>query len=153
MAFPNGCHIVELEIDPETGVVSIDRYTTVNDFGTLVNPLLVQGQAHGGVVQGIGQALMERTSYSEDGQLLSGSYSDYALPRASDVPSIGFASHAVPTRTNPLGAKGCGEAGCAGSLPAVMNAVVDALSARGIHHIDMPATPEAIWHALHPQAA
>jgi carbon-monoxide dehydrogenase large subunit len=153
MAFPNGCHIVELEIDPETGVVTIDRYVTVNDFGTLVNPMLVQGQAHGGIVQGIGQALMERTSYSEDGQLLSGSYSDYALPRASDVPSLGFSSHAVPALTNPLGAKGCGEAGCAGSLPAVMNAVVDALSAWGIQHIDMPATPEVIWRALHPEAA
>jgi carbon-monoxide dehydrogenase large subunit len=150
MAFPNGCHIVEVEVDPETGVVHFDRYVTVNDFGVLVNPLMVQGQAHGGIVQGIGQALMERVSYSEDGQLLSGSYSDYAVPRASDVPSFHFASHAVPAKTNPLGAKGCGEAGCAGSLPAVMNAVVDALSARGVRHVDMPATPEVIWRALHP---
>jgi len=153
MAFPNGCHIAEVEVDPETGVVRIDRYVTVNDFGTIVNPMLVQGQAHGGIVQGIGQALMERTSYSEDGQLLSGSYSDYAVPRAVDVPSFSFSSHAVPAKTNPLGAKGCGEAGCAGSLPAVMNALVDALSARGITHIDMPATPEVVWRALHPEAA
>ncbi|WP_419899920.1 xanthine dehydrogenase family protein molybdopterin-binding subunit [Roseomonas sp. USHLN139] len=150
MAFPNGCHIAEVEIDPETGTVHFDRYVTVNDFGTIVNPLMVQGQAHGGIVQGIGQALMERVSYSEDGQLLSGSYSDYALPRASDVPSFHFASHAVPARTNPLGAKGCGEAGCAGSLPAVMNAVVDALAVRGVTHVDMPATPEVIWRALNP---
>ncbi|MFC4165831.1 xanthine dehydrogenase family protein molybdopterin-binding subunit [Teichococcus aestuarii] len=152
MAFPNGCHIAEVEIDPETGVTRIDRYVTVNDFGVIVNPLLVQGQAHGGIVQGIGQALMERTAYSEDGQLLSGSYSDYALPRAVDVPSFEFISHAVPAKTNPLGAKGCGEAGCAGSLPAVMNAVVDALSARGVTHIDMPATPETVWRALHAHA-
>ncbi|WP_159999341.1 xanthine dehydrogenase family protein molybdopterin-binding subunit [Roseomonas sp. 18066] len=150
MAFPNGCHITEVEIDPETGTVHFDRYVTVNDFGVIVNPLMVEGQAHGGIVQGIGQALMERVSYSEDGQLLSGSYSDYALPRASDVPSFHFASHAVPAKTNPLGAKGCGEAGCAGSLPAVMNAVVDALSARGVTHINMPATPEVIWRALNP---
>ncbi|MDQ1079035.1 xanthine dehydrogenase family protein molybdopterin-binding subunit [Pseudoroseomonas cervicalis] len=152
MAYPNGCHIVELEVDPETGTVHFDRYVTVNDFGVIVNPLLVEGQAHGGIVQGIGQALMERTAYSEDGQLLSGSYSDYALPRASDVPSFHFASHATPAQTNPLGAKGCGEAGCAGSLPAVMNALVDALSERGVTHIDMPATPEVIWRALN-QAA
>ncbi|EFH10474.1 xanthine dehydrogenase family protein molybdopterin-binding subunit [Pseudoroseomonas cervicalis] len=152
MAYPNGCHIVELEVDPETGTVRFDRYVTVNDFGVIVNPLLVEGQAHGGIVQGIGQALMERTAYSEDGQLLSGSYSDYALPRASDVPSFHFASHATPAQTNPLGAKGCGEAGCAGSLPAVMNALVDALSGRGVTHIDMPATPEVIWRALN-QAA
>ncbi|MCQ4161893.1 xanthine dehydrogenase family protein molybdopterin-binding subunit [Roseomonas sp. GC11] len=150
MAYPNGCHIVELEVDPETGTVSFDRYVTVNDFGVIVNPLMVQGQAHGGIVQGIGQALMERTAYSEDGQLLSGSYSDYALPRASDLPSFHFASHATPAKTNPLGAKGCGEAGCAGSLPAVMNALVDALSERGVTHIDMPATPEVIWRALNP---
>jgi carbon-monoxide dehydrogenase large subunit len=149
MAFPNGCHIAEVEIDPETGVVQIDRYVTVNDFGTIVNPLLVQGQAHGGIVQGIGQALMERTSYSDDGQLISGTYSDYAVPRASDVPSIDFLSHSVPASTNPLGAKGCGEAGCAGSLPAVMNAVVDGLSEFGVRHINMPATPEVVWRAIH----
>jgi carbon-monoxide dehydrogenase large subunit len=152
-AFPNGCHVVELEVDPETGTVHIDRYVSVNDFGVIVNPLLVEGQAHGGIVQGIGQALMERTNYSEDGQFLSGSYSDYAVPRAVDVPSFEFISHGVPAKTNPLGVKGCGEAGCAGSLPAVMNALVDALSEYGVKHINMPATPEVIWRAIHQQAA
>jgi aerobic carbon-monoxide dehydrogenase large subunit len=147
-AFPNGCHIAELEIDPETGIVAIDRYAMVNDFGTIINPLLVEGQLHGGVVQGIGQALMERTVYDADGQLLTGSYMDYAVPRAPDVPNFTFVSHPVPARTNILGAKGCGEAGCAGSLPAVMNAVVDALSAYGLRHIDMPATPHRIWQAI-----
>ena len=147
-AFPNGCHIAEIELDPETGVVEVARYTTVNDFGVLVNPMLVEGQAHGGIAQGIGQALMEMVSYDDDGQLLTGSYMDYALPRANDFPGLGFLSHPVPARTNPLGAKGCGEAGCAGSLPATMNAVVDALAAVGIMHIDMPATPHRIWQAL-----
>ena len=147
-AFPNGCHIAEVELDPETGVVEVVSYATVNDFGVLVNPMLVAGQAHGGIAQGIGQALMESVVYDEDGQLLTGSYMDYALPRASDLPGLGFESHPVPARTNPLGAKGCGEAGCAGSLPAVMNALVDALSEFGITHIDMPATPQRIWQAI-----
>jgi aerobic carbon-monoxide dehydrogenase large subunit len=147
-AYPNGCHVVELEIDPETGTVAIDRYATVNDFGVLINPLLVEGQLHGGVVQGIGQALMERTVYDADGQLLTGSYMDYALPRAPDVPNFTFVSHAVPAATNALGVKGCGEAGCAGSLPAVMNAVVDALAPYGLAHIDMPATPLRLWQAI-----
>jgi carbon-monoxide dehydrogenase large subunit len=111
--------------------------------------MLVEGQAHGGIAQGIGQALMEMVAYDSDGQLVTGSYMDYALPRANDFPALGFASHPVPARTNPLGAKGCGEAGCAGSLPAVMNAVVDALSDEfGITHIDMPATPYRIWQAI-----
>ncbi len=148
MAYPNGCHICEVEVEPETGIVDVVSYLAVNDFGVIVNPLLVEGQAHGGIVQGIGQALMEHTVYSEDGQLLTGSYQDYCLPRATDIPSLGFLSHPVPATTNPLGAKGCGEAGCAGSLPAVMNAVVDALSAHGITHIDMPATPEVVWRAI-----
>jgi carbon-monoxide dehydrogenase large subunit len=147
-AFPNGCHIAEVEIDPETGDVHVVRYAMVNDFGTLINPMLVAGQVHGGIVQGIGQALMERTYYDEGGQLLSGSYMDYALPRASDVPSFRFNSHPVPAKSNVLGVKGCGEAGCAGSLPAVMNAVIDALAEYGIRHIDMPATPERIWRAI-----
>jgi carbon-monoxide dehydrogenase large subunit len=146
MAFPNGCHICEVEIDPETGTVKIDRYVTVNDFGVIVNPLMVEGQAHGGIVQGIGQALMEHVAYSEDGQLLTGSYMDYGIPRADDLPSFGFESAPSPCTTNPLGAKGCGEAGCAGSLPAVMNALSDALGGK---HIDMPATPERVWAALH----
>jgi aerobic carbon-monoxide dehydrogenase large subunit len=147
-AFPNGCHIAEVELDPDTGMVEIVSYTTVNDFGVLVNPMLVAGQAHGGIAQGIGQALIESVVYDEDGQVLTGSFMDYGLPRAADLPGLGFESHPVPARTNPLGAKGCGEAGCAGSLPAVMNALVDALSEFGITHIDMPATPHRIWQAI-----
>ena len=147
-AFPNGCHIAEVEIDPETGVVSVVKYSMVNDFGVIVNPLLVEGQAHGGVAQGMGQALMERVVYDESGQFLTGSFTDYALPRASDAVHFQINSHPVPAKTNPLGATGCGEAGCAGSLPAVMNAVVDALSEYGIHHIDMPATPFRVWQAI-----
>ncbi len=147
-AFPNGCHIAEIELDPETGVIEVVKYDTVNDFGVLVNPMLVEGQAHGGIVQGIGQALCESVVYDEDGQVLSGSYMDYQLPRAVDAPGFTFASHPVPAKTNSLGVKGCGEAGCAGSLPAVMNAVADALSEFGIPHIDMPATPQRVWSAL-----
>jgi len=144
-AFPNGAHVAEVEVDPETGIVEVVKYTMVNDFGTVINPLLVAGQSHGGVVQGIGQALFEHVVYSEDGQLLSGSFTDYALPRADDVPSFAMDFHSVPARTNVLGAKGCGEAGCAGSLPSVMNAIVDALGGR---HVDMPATPQRVWEAL-----
>jgi len=147
-AFPNGCHVAEVEVDPETGAVAVVRYAMVNDFGTLLNPLLAEGQAHGGIVQGIGQALMERTFYDEEGQLLSGSYMDYALPRAGDAPMFEFLSHPVPAKSNVLGVKGCGEAGCAGSLPSVMNAVIDALAPYGIRHIDMPATPERVWRAI-----
>jgi carbon-monoxide dehydrogenase large subunit len=144
-AFPNGAHVAEVEVDPETGVVEVVKYTMVNDFGTVINPLLVAGQSHGGIMQGIGQALFERVVYSEDGQLLSGSFTDYALPRATDAPSFAMDFHSVPAKTNVLGAKGCGEAGCAGSLPSVMNAIVDALGGR---HIDMPATPQRVWEAL-----
>jgi aerobic carbon-monoxide dehydrogenase large subunit len=120
----------------------------VNDFGVLVNPMLVEGQAHGGVVQGIGQALGESVAYDEDGQLMTGSYMDYALPRADAAPDFIFISHPVPARTNKLGVKGCGEAGCAGSLPAVMNAVADVLLPFGVRHIDMPATPVRVWQAI-----
>jgi carbon-monoxide dehydrogenase large subunit len=147
-AFPNGCHIAEVEIDPETGRVAVVRYAMVNDFGVLLNPLLVEGQAHGGIVQGIGQALMERTVYDGEGQLLSGSYMDYAMPRAGDAPMFDFLNHPVPAKSNVLGVKGCGEAGCAGALPSVMNAVVDALAPFGVRHIDMPATPERVWEAI-----
>jgi len=148
-AFPNGCHVAEVEIDPETGVTQVVRYHSVNDFGIVVNPLLVAGQIHGGVVQGIGQALMENALFDDTGQLVTGSFMDYALPRADDVPEdIGVADHPVPATTNPLGAKGCGEAGCAGALTSVMNAIVDALSEAGIRHIDMPASPERVWRAL-----
>jgi carbon-monoxide dehydrogenase large subunit len=124
------------------------KYTFVNDFGVVINPLLVNGQAHGGIVQGIGQALRERTVYDADGQLLTGSYMDYAMPRADDAPLFAHDFHPVAAKTNPLGAKGCGEAGCAGALPSVMNALVDALSEYGIRHIDMPATPERVWQAI-----
>ena len=129
-------------------MVEVVSYAFVNDFGMVINPLLVDGQAHGGIVQGIGQALRERTVYDEDGQLLTGSYMDYAMPRADDAPLFVHEFHPVPATTNPLGAKGCGEAGCAGALPSVMNALVDALSEYGIRHIDMPATPERVWRAI-----
>jgi len=144
-SFPNGCHVCEVEIDPDTGTIEIDRYFMVNDFGTVINPMLVEGQAHGGVVQGLGQAFMEQTVYDEQGQLLTGSFMDYAMPRASDSPAFTIASHPVPAKTNTLGVKGCGEAGCAGALPSIMNAVVDAL---GGQHIDMPVTPEKVWRTL-----
>jgi carbon-monoxide dehydrogenase large subunit len=147
-AFPNGCHVAEVEIDPDTGVIEVVKYTSANDFGTVINPMLVEGQMHGGLVQGIGQALMENTVYDQDGQPITGSYMDYAMPRASDVPSFVTAHHPVPAKTNPLGIKGCGEAGCAGALVSVMNAIVDALSPYGIRHIDMPATPERVWQAI-----
>jgi carbon-monoxide dehydrogenase large subunit len=147
-AFPNGCHVAEVEIDPETGVVEVVRYSSANDFGTVINPLLVEGQMHGGLVQGIGQALMEEARYDSDGQLVTGSFMDYALPRAADVPSFVTEHHPVPAKTNPLGVKGCGEAGCAGALVSVMNAIVDALADYGVRHIDMPATPERVWQAI-----
>src|SRR4051794_25868313 len=146
--FPNGCHVAEVEIDPETGIVQIVRYTGVNDFGTIVNPLLVAGQLHGGVAQGIGQALMECVSYDESGQPITGSFMDYAMPRAEDIPMMAVGDHPAPAKSNPLGTKGCGEAGCAGSLSTIVNAVVDALSDYGITHIDMPLTPERVWRAI-----
>ncbi|MEA2980981.1 MAG: aerobic carbon-monoxide dehydrogenase large subunit [Alphaproteobacteria bacterium] len=147
-AYPNGCHVCEVEIDPDTGNTEIVRYTAVNDFGTIINPMLTDGQTHGGVVQGIGQTLLERVVYDEQGQLLSGSYMDYAMPRAHHTPNFDVLSHPVPAKTNPLGVKGCGEAGCAGSMTSIMNAVVDALSDYGITHIDMPASPSRVWQAI-----
>ena len=148
-AYPNGCHVAEVEIDPETGVTRVVRYTMTNDFGTIINPMLVDGQMHGGVVQGLGQALMERTAFDSSGQLLTGSFTDYAMPRADDVAFLSLTNITTqPATTNPLGAKGCGEAGCAGSLSSVMNAVVDALAPHGVRHLDMPATAEAIWTLL-----
>jgi aerobic carbon-monoxide dehydrogenase large subunit len=146
--FPNGCHVAEVEIDPETGIVQIVRYTGVNDFGTIVNPMLVAGQLHGGVAQGIGQALMECVSYDSSGQPITGSFMDYAMPRAEDIPTMAVGDHPVPAKSNPLGTKGCGEAGCAGSLSTIVNAVIDALSEFGIAHIDMPLTPERVWRAI-----
>ena len=147
--FPNGCHVAEVEVDPETGVVTIPRYIVVDDVGHALNPLIVRGQVHGGVTQGIGQALLERTAYDpESGQLVSASFMDYALPRADDLPDIDVDLIEVPCETNPLGVKGAGEAGAVGSPPAVMNALVDALADAGVKHVDMPATPEAVWKAL-----
>jgi carbon-monoxide dehydrogenase large subunit len=147
--YPNGCHVAEVEVDPETGIAEVVSYVCVNDFGTVINPMIVAGQLHGGVVQGIGQALMELVTYDKDGQLLTGSYMDYAMPRAADVPFFSLADHPAPATTNPLGVKGCGEAGCAGALTSVMNAVIDALADHGIRHLDMPLTPFRIWQALH----
>ncbi|MGH6967864.1 MAG: xanthine dehydrogenase family protein molybdopterin-binding subunit, partial [Stellaceae bacterium] len=146
--FPNGCHVCEVEIDPETGVTAVLRYVVVDDFGNVVNPLLLAGQIHGGVVQGIGQALIEGCVYDDGGQLLTGSFTDYAMPHADDVPAVEFAYNVVPCRTNPLGVKGAGEAGAIGAPPAVINAVVDALAGLGIETIEMPATPHSVWRAI-----
>jgi carbon-monoxide dehydrogenase large subunit len=143
--FPNGCHLCEVEVDPETGEVRLDRYVVADDVGTVVNPLLLKGQIHGGVAQGAGQALMEEMRYDEGGQMLTATFMDYAMPRAADLPSIGVLSNPQPTATNPLGAKGAGEAGTVGALPAVISAVCDAI---GVAHLDMPATPERVWAAL-----
>jgi carbon-monoxide dehydrogenase large subunit len=148
--FPNGTHLAEVEIDPDTGATQIVNYVVVDDFGVTLNPLLLAGQVHGGAVQGIGQALMEHAAYDPDsGQLLSASLTDYALPRAKDCPSFVFETRNVPCRTNPLGVKGAGEAGTIGSCPAVMNAILDALwRAYRIRRLDMPATPERVWAAI-----
>jgi carbon-monoxide dehydrogenase large subunit len=147
--FPNGCHIAEVEVDPETGVTQVVRYSVTDDVGKAVNPLIVRGQVHGGVAQGLGQAILERTAYDPDsGQLLSGSFMDYALPRADDLPDIEVELVEVPCASNPLGVKGAGEAGAVGSPPAVINAIIDALSGDGVTHIDMPATSESVWRAM-----
>ena len=146
--YPNGCHVCELEIDPDTGEVEILRYSVVDDVGTVLNPLLLHGQIIGGVVQGIGQMLLEDIRFDPSGQLLTASFMDYAMPRASDVSAVAIESNPVPTKTNPLGVKGAGEAGTVGAMPAVANALVDALSDFGVHHIEMPATPERVWRAL-----
>jgi len=150
-AFPNGCHICEVEVDPDTGLVTVDRYTAVSDFGTVINPMLVEAQIHGGLTQGLGQALTEEMVFDSDGQCQSGSLMDYCIPRASDLPDVSHMivdDHPVPTETNPLGAKGCGEAGTTGALPAVVNAVTDALQQRGVAGFQMPATPHKIWQLL-----
>lgn len=147
--FPNGCHVCEVEIDPTTGEIGIERYVAVDDVGTVVNPMIVHGQVHGGVVQGIGQALLENSVYDSSGQLLTGSLMDYPLPRARHVPNLVSDFHPVPSPTNPLGVKGIGEAGLVGAIPTVMNAIADALASRGCAlDFDMPATPEKIWRAL-----
>jgi aerobic carbon-monoxide dehydrogenase large subunit len=147
--FPNGTHICEVEIDPDTGVVEVVRYTVVDDVGVVVNPLTLKGQIHGGVVQGLSQVLFERIEYDpESGQLLTGSFMDYAMPRADDVSAIEVGSNPVPTKLNPLGVKGAGEAGTVGALPAVMNAIMDALAQVGVKQFDMPATADRVWRVI-----
>ena len=147
--FPAGTYICEVEIDPQTGVTRVDKFTAVDDFGTIINPMIVEGQVHGGLVQGIGQALMEQCVYDrETGQLLTGSFMDYTMPRADDFPEFKIGHECTPCTTNPLGTKGCGEAGAIGSPPAVINAVLDALSAVGVKDFDMPASPHRVWSAI-----
>jgi carbon-monoxide dehydrogenase large subunit len=148
MSFPNGCHICEVEIDLETGVVAVVAYTAIDDVGNVLHDNIVKGQIHGGVAQGIGQVLGEQVIYGDDGQLLTASFMDYFLPRAGDVPLMSVHHHAVPCTTNPLGAKGAGESGVAGSLPSAVNAVLDALACRGVAGLDLPMTPERVWRAL-----
>ena len=147
-SYPNGAHVTEVVIDPDTGVVTVDRYTVVDDFGNLINPMLAEGQVHGGVAQGIGQAIQEHVVFNEDGQLLTASFMDYALPRATDLPNISFMSEPVPSTANLMGMKGCGEAGTVGALAAISNAVQDALWKRGVRQVDMPFTPHKIWELL-----
>jgi carbon-monoxide dehydrogenase large subunit len=152
--FPAGSYVCEVEVDPDTGAVRIARFTASDDFGNVVNPMIVEGQVHGGLAQGIGQALLEGCVYNSDGQLLTGSYSDYAMPRASDLPAFRVDTvKGTPCTHNPLGVKGCGEAGAIGSPPAVMNAILDALAARGVTSLDMPATPYRVWQAIQAAAA
>ncbi len=146
--YPNGVHVVEVEIEPDTGLTRAVKYTAVNDFGTVLNPMLVEGQVQGGAIQGLGQALMEGTVYDAEGQLVTGSFMDYAMPHAHDGPIIDVSNRPVPTKSNPIGAKGCGEAGTSGGLPAVANAVIDALSDFGIRHLEMPMTSSRIWQAI-----
>jgi carbon-monoxide dehydrogenase large subunit len=147
--WPNGCHVCEVEIDVDTGAVVVVGYVVVDDVGTVVNPLTLEGQIHGGVAQGAGQALMEQVVFErESGQLLTASFMEYAMPRADTLPDVVVGSNPVPTALNPLGAKGAGEAGTVGALPAVMNAVIDALAPLGVRHLDMPATPERVWRAI-----
>ena len=147
--FPSGAHIAEVEIDPETGQVSIVNFTASDDFGRIINPLIVAGQVHGGLAQGIGQALLEGCVYDkETGQLLTGSYNDYTMPRADDLPSFTLSTNVTACTHNPLGVKGCGEAGAIGAPAAITNALVDALKPLGIRHLDMPATPERLWRLI-----
>ncbi len=146
--FPAGCHICEVEVDPDTGVTAIVKFSAVDDVGRVINPMIVEGQVQGGVAQGIGQALLEQCVYDANGQLLSGSMLDYCMPRADDLPGIGVGTHATLCTHNPLGVKGCGEVGAIGSPPAVINAIIDALSPLGVRHIEMPATPQKVWQAI-----
>jgi len=147
-SFPNGAHIAEVEIDPDTGVTQCVKYTVVDDFGVLMNPMLAEGQVHGGVAQGIGQAITESVVYDENGQLLTGSFMDYAMPRADDVPNMPFHTELVPSTANDIGMKGCGEAGTVGALAAVTNAALDAVWDLGVRQVDMPMTPMSMWSRL-----
>jgi carbon-monoxide dehydrogenase large subunit len=148
MSFPNGCHVCEVEVDPETGVVQVVAYAAVDDVGNIVHSAIVEGQIHGGVAQGLGQVLGEQVVYGGDGQLLTASFMDYRMPRADDFPMLRLGHHVAPCTTNPLGAKGAGESGVAGSLPAAANAILDALASRGVRHLDMPMSPQRVWAAL-----
>ena len=150
--FPYGAYVCEVEVDPDTGVTDVVSFVAIDDVGNIINPMVVHGQIHGGVVQGIGQALLEQGVYDEDGQLITGSFMDYTMPRADDMPSITSDMTITPCPQNPLGVKGCGEIGAIGAPPAVINAVVDALSGHGVTHIDMPATPAKVWQAIHSSA-
>jgi carbon-monoxide dehydrogenase large subunit len=157
-SFPGGAHVAEVEIDPETGIVQLVNYTAVDDVGTVINPMIVEGQLHGGIVQGIGQALYENCVYdSASGQLLAGSFMDYCMPRADNMPRMTVSTYSTPSAHTPMGVKGCGEVGTIGAPAAVTNAVVDALSHYGVSHIDMPTTPHNIWSVIRkgslPQAA
>jgi carbon-monoxide dehydrogenase large subunit len=143
--FPSGVHIAEVEIDPETGVTRVERWTAVDDFGVLINPMIVEGQVHGGIAQGVGQALLEGAVYDESGQLLTASYMDYCMPRADDLPSFNVAMTNTPCPSNPLGVKGCGEAGAIAAPAALINAITDAI---GSEDVAMPATSQAVWRAL-----
>ena len=147
--YPNGTHVCELEIDNTTGEIKIIDYTVVDDFGHVINPLLLEGQVHGGIGQGLGQALLESCQYESDsGQLLSASFMDYTMPRADDFPPIRFDLNKVPCKTNPLGIKGAGEAGAIGAPPAIINAIVNALKDKGVRHVDMPVTPNRLWNIM-----
>jgi aerobic carbon-monoxide dehydrogenase large subunit len=147
--YPYGAHVCEVEIDPDTGVVRIVKYSVADDVGTLINPLIVKGQIHGGIVQGVGQVMMEQVRYDkESGQLLTGSFMDYAMPRADDLCEFDIKSFVVPTQRNPLGVKGAGEAGAVGALPALMNAIIDALLPLGVTQLEMPVTADQVWRAI-----
>jgi carbon-monoxide dehydrogenase large subunit len=148
MTYPNGCHVCEVEVDPDTGVVAVLRYTAVDDVGTILNETIVEGQIQGGVVQGLGQVLGEEVVYDEGGQLLTASFMDYRMPRVADIPPMAVLHHAVPATTNPIGVKGAGESGVAGALPSAINAVLDALGSRGITEMDLPFSPARVWRAL-----
>ena len=151
ISIPNGCHAAEVEVDPDTGVIDVIGFWIVDDFGTIINPLLADGQVMGGVGQGLGQAILEQAVYDGDsGQLVTGTFLDYAMPRADDMPHMTLDYYeGSPTEKNPLGVKGAGEAGCCGAPPAIVNAVLDALKDHGVTHIEMPMTPEAVWRSIH----